>query len=74
MNLFVIANVVAALSLAAAQQNMLFGTCDSIGYSAACCPPSANCQAADGNCQCDADCHDSMFNDCCSDAHCSPRI
>ena len=73
MNWLVATNIVAALSLAAAQQNaMLSGTCASIGYSTACCPPDMNCQAADGNCQCGADCH--TLVDCCQDVHCPSRM
>ena len=77
MNVLVVANIFAAVSLAAAHQLqasvsqvLVSGTCASIGYSTACCPPDANCQAADGNCRCSADCH--MFSDCCDDVYCPP--
>ena len=73
MNWLVATNIVAAFSLAAAQQStMLSGTCASIGYSTACCPPGTNCQAAGGNCQCSADCH--IFGDCCQDVNCPSRM
>ena len=49
----------------------LTGTCASIGYSTACCPPDRNCQASDGNCQCGAYCH--IHGDCCSDVYCPSR-
>ena len=49
----------------------LAGTCASIGYSTACCPPGANCQAADGNCFCGVDCH--IYDDCCTDVNCPER-
>ena len=65
--------VIAIVSSAAAQimQPSLTGTCASIGYATACCPPGAQCQASDGNCNCGADCHG--FGDCCSDVHCPAR-
>ena len=52
------------------------GTCASIGYSTSCCPQSSSrntCRASDGNCNCDADCHLSHNNDCCSDVACPRR-
>lgn len=63
----------ALVSSAAAQgvmQPTLTGTCASIGYSTACCPPGpvAQCRATDGNCYCGADCH--VNGDCCPDAQC----
>ena len=50
------------------------GSCKSIGYSATCCPPGGTCKASDGNCRCDADCHDDDidFDDCCDDVFCQP--
>ena len=72
---FALAVVCAVLALvfsAAAQgimQPTLTGTCASIGYSTACCPPGAQCEAMDGNCHCGADCHTN--GDCCPDAQCS---
>ena len=47
------------------------GTCASIGYSNACCPPNEVCQASDGECYCNANCH--TFGDCCQDVHCPSR-
>ena len=47
------------------------GTCASINHSNSCCPPRQNCQAADGNCHCGADCH--ALGNCCVDAHCPSR-
>ena len=47
------------------------GTCASINYTNSCCPPRRNCQAADGNCHCGADCH--AMGNCCVDAHCPSR-
>lgn len=46
------------------------GTCASIGYSNSCCPLSLGdeCQAADGECRCDTNCH--VYQDCCEDVHC----
>ena len=44
------------------------GSCASIDYSASCCPPGANCQATDGNCFCNANCH--VYGDCCDDVYC----
>ena len=45
------------------------GTCASIGYSTSCCPPGGNCQASDGECHCDSNCH--LYDDCCPDVHCT---
>ena len=39
-------------------------------YSNSCCPPRHNCQAADGNCHCRADCY-ALYNSGCEDAHCN---
>ena len=47
------------------------GTCASIGYSTACCPRGQNCQAANGDCFCGADCH--VYGDCCTDVYCPAR-
>ena len=47
------------------------GSCVSIGYSTRCCPLSegdAGCQATDGDCYCNTDCH--YWGDCCEDVHC----
>ena len=50
--------------------HVVFGTCESAGYSNRCCyPPGNHCRAADGNCYCGSDCHD--YNDCCRDVNCS---
>jgi hypothetical protein len=59
---------IAIVSSAAAQQPTSTGTCASIGYSTACCPPGAECQATDGNCMCSADCR--FLGDCCPDVQC----
>ena len=48
------------------------GTCASINYSDTCCPPGANCKAADGDCYCNAKCHE--LSDCCRDVYCPPRM
>ena len=50
------------------------GTCASIGYSNSCCPLSLGdeCQAADGECRCDTNCH--VYQDCCEDVHCPAGI
>ena len=75
MNWLVVANIFAAVSLAAAHQLQasmsqmtVDGTCASIGYSTECCPPDENCQATDGDCQCGADCYEQ--SDCCDDVYC----
>ena len=52
-------------------QNHL-GTCKSIGYSAKCCPPGESCEASDGDCECEADCHN--LDDCCEDVFCHPSM
>ncbi len=57
-----------AIVSSAAAQGILTGTCASIGYSTACCPPGAVCRATDGNCMCSAECH--FMGDCCPDVQC----
>ena len=52
--------------------NIDSGTCASINYSDTCCPPGANCKAADGECYCNAACHE--LSDCCRDVYCPPRM
>ena len=63
--------VVSAVATQQVGQPALTGTCASIGYSTACCPPGARCQASDGNCNCGTDCH--IFGDCCPDIYCPAR-
>ena len=46
------------------------GTCASINYADKCCPPDESCVAADGDCECNAGCHN--LGNCCGDVHC-PR-
>ena len=52
------------------------GTCASIGYSTKCCPLGENCTitAEDGNCKCDATCHNRNDYTCCKDVFCRPGI
>ena len=74
---FAMAVVCAVLALvfsAAAQVIMQpMGTCASIGYSTACCPPGAQCRATDvGDCHCSADCR--LNSDCCLDVQCPEGV
>ena len=69
----VVAKIVAVLFLAVQTPTAaVTGTCASIGYDTQCCPPGKDCEANDGDCRCNADCHN--FEDCCSDVHCPSSV
>ena len=75
MKWMIVASLTITVFLAPAygqQAGQAAGTCASIDYSTACCPPSENCVVGSGSneCGCGSDCH--AFDDCCSDAAC-PR-
>ena len=66
----VLLTILVSLSQSQYADPVYSGSCASIDYSEKCCPPGESCKAMDGNCYCNADCHDD--NDCCDDIFCQP--